>query len=307
MSVLSKEIFTFVEVARWQSVRKAAERLNLSASALSRQLRILEKDLGVRLFVRHSNGVELTGAGEQLLRKARDMMALETDLRGEMSAAAGTEHLHIRLGLAECISAELTRRLHASFLNAGKRVRLDVVVGETDRLVDRLVEGHLDAAVAFNLPTDERFRVIDVFEIQVGLVCARGMIADPPPSIALADCLDWPLCLPAEDLSIQSRLMTEIHRQERSFRIAATSNSIATTCGLIRDGAGVGFMTALDVMAQPDADKLLFVPLKDRRLTEHVSFAIASGISLRGDLGAALLPVGKIMLGIANGLSGVSW
>lgn len=301
MSIISKEVFTFIEVARRRSIRKAAERLNISASALSRQLRILEEDLGVQLFTRYSNGVETTQSGEQLLLEIQSLIALETEMRGKLSATASERRLHIRLGLAESISRELARRLRVHYSNIGKNVRMDVVVGGTDHLVEGLIDGRLDAVVAFNMPTDERFRVIEEFEVQVGLVCARGMITDPPESIALEDCLAWPLCLPGEELSIHSRLMIEITRQERSYRIAATSNSITTTCGLILDGAGVGFMTLPDVIAQPEAEELHFIPLKDRRLTEHVSFAVASSIGFRGELGAALLPISKIASDIVKG------
>ena len=304
MSIISKEVFTFVEVARWRSVRKAAERLNISASALSRQLRILEEDLGVQLFTRYSNGVETTKPGEQLLLGIQQLIALETVLRGDLTAAAKERPLHIRLGLAESISRELARRLRAHFSKIGKSVRMDVVVGGTDHLVERLIEGRLDAVVAFNMPTDERFRIIEEFEVQVGLVCARGLITDPPEMIALEDCLGWPLFLPGEELSIHSRLMTEISRQERAYSIAATSNSISTTCGLILDGAGVGFMTLPDVFAQPEAEDLQFIPLRDRRLTEHVSFAVASSLGFRGELGAALLPISKIASEIVTGLAG---
>lgn len=306
MTILSTEIYTFIEVARWRSVRGAAERLNISASALSRQLRILEGKLGVQLFTRHSNGVEVTKQGDQLLQYAQRMIALETELRGEISAATGARQLHVRLGVAESISKELTRRLRSHFISIGKDVRLDVVVGGTDLLVVQLIEGRLDAVVAFNMTTDERIRIVDVFEVHVGLVCAQGLIADRRVSIALADCLAWPLCLPSEELSIHPRLMTEIFRQERSHRIAATSNSIAITCSLIADGAGVGFMTLPDILAQPEAEKLCFIPLKDRRLTEHVSFAVASSLDFRGELGAALRPISKIAFDLTTGLRGTN-
>ena len=306
MSILSKEIYTFIEVARCRTVRKAAERLNVSASALSRQLRILEEELGVPLFVRYSNGVELTEAGEQLILKIRRLIALETELRADMSASAGARQLQIRIGLSESIGTALTRRLSTHFSDIGKDVRLDVLVGGTDFLVARLYEGRLDAVVAFNLPKDERIRVVEEYEVQVGLVSARDLIPDPPASIALADCLAWPLCLPGEDLSIHPRLMTEIQRQERSYKIAATSNSIATTCGMIVDGIGVGFMTLPDVIAQPQSEDLRFIPLRDRRLTEYVSFAVATSIGFRGELGEALQPVAKIASDITSGFAGMN-
>ena len=87
MSILAKEVFSFIEIVRSQSVRGAAERLNISASALSRQLRLLEEDLGVVLVIRHSNGVRATPQGEQLLAHAERMIALENGLRDEVRTA----------------------------------------------------------------------------------------------------------------------------------------------------------------------------------------------------------------------------
>jgi DNA-binding transcriptional LysR family regulator len=158
--------------------------------------------------------------------------------------------------------------------------------------------------VAFNMTTNERLRILKVFEVQVGLVCPRGLMPDPPTSIALSDCVRWPLCLPDDALSIRPRLMKEINRQDRSYKIAATSNSIATTCGLIIEGAGVGFMTLADVDAQPEAEKLLFIPLKGRRLTEHISFAVASSFRFEEGLGASLLAIGTFISDITEGRLG---
>lgn len=71
MSAFSREFFTFIEVAREQSIRRAAEKLNMSASALSRQMQILEQAFGTSLFARVPQGVRLTEQGEILLVQAQ--------------------------------------------------------------------------------------------------------------------------------------------------------------------------------------------------------------------------------------------
>ncbi len=294
MSVVSKEARTYVEVVRCGSVRKAAERLNISASALSRQVRLLEDDIGAELVSRHSNGVQMTEIGEQFLSRVQELIDLESAMRGEISAASGTRQLRIRLGLSESISTELAQRLRSHLESLGMSVRLDILVGETERLAKRLANGQLDAVVAYNLPANEHIRVIDVFEVRVGLVCARDLFADPPGSISLVECLAWPLCLPSEELSIHPRLLTEINRQGRAFEIAATSNSMATTCSQIAEGVGAGFMTLPDVIAFREPEKLMFIPLNDRRLKENIVAACASHVSLRSELGRALLAIKRI-------------
>ncbi|OIQ67737.1 LysR substrate binding domain protein [mine drainage metagenome] len=189
----------------------------------------------------------------------------------------------------------MVRRLRHRLAEVTDHLRLDVIVDGTDGLIARLAGGGLDAVVAFNIPTDERIRLVASVELPIGLVCLRGLICDPPASIALADCLAWPLCLPSEELSLHPRLLAEIYRQDRAFTIAATSNSIATLCNMIADGAGVGFMTRPDVTAQPQEGRLSFIPLRDRRLTEQLGFAVSPTIKPSSELDRALEEIGSIL------------
>ena len=62
----------FYEVAAFGSVRVAAEKLFVAQSAVSRQIALLEDELGVPVFERHARGMALTAAGELLLRYAQD-------------------------------------------------------------------------------------------------------------------------------------------------------------------------------------------------------------------------------------------
>ncbi|MGG1889684.1 LysR family transcriptional regulator, partial [Priestia megaterium] len=59
---------SFIETAKTKSLSKASEQLHMTQPALSKQMRKLEEDLGVTLFIRSATGVELTSAGEILLQ-----------------------------------------------------------------------------------------------------------------------------------------------------------------------------------------------------------------------------------------------
>jgi len=65
----------FYEVARSGSFRRAAEKVHVAASAISRQIQLLEDELGVELLERGRKGVRLTVAGEALMHRVRRMMS----------------------------------------------------------------------------------------------------------------------------------------------------------------------------------------------------------------------------------------
>lgn len=94
-----RHLRAFVAVAEESSFTRAARRLHLSQPPLSRHIRQLEDELGVTLFLRRRDGVELTSEGRVLLEKARLATAAITDLR---DAAESTKHPHaraLRLGI----------------------------------------------------------------------------------------------------------------------------------------------------------------------------------------------------------------
>ncbi len=70
-----QQIESFVAIAESGSVTEAALRLRIAQPAVSRQIRLLESELGVQLFGRRAHGMELTSAGRAALEHARDVLA----------------------------------------------------------------------------------------------------------------------------------------------------------------------------------------------------------------------------------------
>ena len=101
MSAFSKEIRSFLVVSQSDSIRAAAERLNISAPALSRQIQILERGYGTPLLIRSASGVELTPAGETLRSEAMRWMEADTRFTRSLAQAAEATDLRLRMGVME--------------------------------------------------------------------------------------------------------------------------------------------------------------------------------------------------------------
>src|SRR6476620_113878 len=101
----------FVAIAEERSFTRAAERLWVAQPGLSTQIRRLEAELGLRLFERHTRGVDLTPAGELFLERARLALAAadaaEATGRDFAAGVIGT----LRLGIATCAACRLVPEL----------------------------------------------------------------------------------------------------------------------------------------------------------------------------------------------------
>jgi DNA-binding transcriptional LysR family regulator len=271
VSAFSREFFSFVEVAREGSIRRAAEKLNVSASALSRQMQLLEQDFGARLFARIPQGVQLTEQGRTLLQQAEKWLSDESGLRASMRAAPADTVAPFRLGVMECL---------VPFLRAGldpdEGPPLKVTVGDTASLVDRLRANQLDAVMAFNVPSLSELRVHAERDDDLGLVYAPAMAPTGVPPFRLEQCLDHPLCLPDAALSVWPRLNAEIYRARADPRIVLWSNSIALILDFVAAGRGVSFLNWLDVALSVERGEMRFAHLVNRRLSDRLCLVTAT-------------------------------
>jgi molybdate transport repressor ModE-like protein len=140
----------FHAVAQAGSFTRAAEKLGLSQSAISRQIGALEEDLGTPLFHRHARGLVLTEQGEILLEAALDMAkrmaAAQTSLSESRNAPAGDLTVNATVGVG---SVWLTAHL-AEFLDRYPDIRISLIVTDSD--LD-LSMREADVAIRIHRPT----------------------------------------------------------------------------------------------------------------------------------------------------------
>jgi DNA-binding transcriptional LysR family regulator len=138
----------FVAVAEERSFTRAAERLWIAQPGLSTQIRRLEAELGIKLFERHTRGVDLTAAGELFLERARAVLAAaelaRSTCRDLEDGLAGS----IRLGVAGEMAWRHTAGLLASFVDDRPGVELTVLESHGGTLLRDLRDGRLDAVLA---------------------------------------------------------------------------------------------------------------------------------------------------------------
>jgi DNA-binding transcriptional LysR family regulator len=150
-----RQLRYFVAVAEELHFGRAADRLHMSQSPLSRAIRELERDVGVVLFVRSTRRVELTPAGAALLERARRALT-EVELAVEEARrAGGPERGVVTIGYAP-FSRSLVRRIAAAVAAAGSELEVRLEEGVAPELAGRVASGELTAAAALATPAAAR-------------------------------------------------------------------------------------------------------------------------------------------------------
>jgi DNA-binding transcriptional LysR family regulator len=172
----------FVAIAEERSITRAAERLWIAQPGLSTQIRRLEAELGIKLFDRHTRGVDLTAAGELFLDRARAALAAAEEAR------ATGRHLEaglvgsVRLGLASEAPARIAPSLLAVFGRDRPDVEVTVVQSHGGALLRDLRDGRLDALLAPSLFGSAELRSLPLgSEPWVVLVGPGHRLATPGP------------------------------------------------------------------------------------------------------------------------------
>ncbi|XVQ06805.1 LysR substrate-binding domain-containing protein [Spirillospora sp. CA-255316] len=135
----------FVAVAEELHFGRAAERLHIAQSPLSQQIRLLERDLGVKLFDRTTRSVRLTAAGRALLEPARHLLAEASAVRRTVQAAHLGEVGRVTLGFAGASSYSALPVLARTVTSELPGIEL-VLEGQTyaGEALGRIADGSLD-------------------------------------------------------------------------------------------------------------------------------------------------------------------
>ncbi|MFC4063542.1 LysR family transcriptional regulator [Actinoplanes subglobosus] len=146
-----QQLRCFLAVAEELHFGRAAERLHMTASPLSRIVKELERDLGTELFIRGYHQIQLTPAGQEMVRRVPSLLAEFDRLRNEVLIVAAGADRAARLGTSHLAPPGV---VDAVVESVEKSRRAEVTLGPSAILLSAITRGELDAAVV-HLPVDD--------------------------------------------------------------------------------------------------------------------------------------------------------
>ncbi len=232
-----RQLQYFIEVSELESVTRAADRLHIAQPALTRHMRALERDLGVRLFERDGRGIILTNAGIVFRDRVRGVLRELDRAQLEVQALSRSPGGRIDFGMPLSISQALTRVLVQHVHDELPGVILRVIDGWTGFIIEWLLRGRLDLGIIYDhtLKSDV-LRTEPLASEEHFVLCAPDDELAKRESISLAEASELPLALPS---------------REHGLRIAL--EQFMQTLGLVpRIHTEVDSVVALKQLAQQD-------------------------------------------------------
>jgi DNA-binding transcriptional LysR family regulator len=248
-------ILTYVdEVARTGSIRKAAERLNVTASAVNRRIADLEDELGAPLFDRRPRGVQLTAAGEVFVHYLRGNQGEVERMKSHIEDLKGLRRGTVRIACSQALALDFLPRQIAAFRKKHPLVSFEVKVVDHQWAMAALAAYEVDLVLVFRPSYMANFRPLMTVEQQIVAVMAKNHPLAAKKKLRLSDCAQYPVAMPDRSIGGRQLLDEFSARTGLTFKVAAESNSFEMLRGLVVHGGLLSFQIAIGT--PPASNKL---------------------------------------------------
>lgn len=268
-------------VARCGSIQAAAKEINISASAIDRQILLLEKDLGIALFERRPRGMVLTAAGNVVVALARRWQGEIRKLGAEIRQLQGRHQGHLRLVVMDSLANGVLTAIVERLGRDHPLITLEIEIATTDQAMSALLAGEADIGLVFNLRPHRELRVVWSTELPLGCVVAPGHGLAKDGQITLQRAAGFPVVLQARSLVIRRYLETRHGWLFETSQPPVATNSLQLVKQLARSGRFVAFTSELDVAPELLDRLLVFIPIRDKAAdSQTISVATSARVPL---------------------------
>lgn len=259
------QLVTFLTIARLGGFTKAAQELDLTQPALSRQIQHLESRLGVQLFERLGRSVRLTIAGEQLVQRAGPLLEELGRLVAGLGISDGAGATgRVRLGTSDSVAIHVLPPILRSFMAAHPRVDLRLVCATTEQLPSMVVEGLIDLAIA-NLEFEPAsLTMTPLWEEELVLVLPMG---HRNRSRSILSYRDEGFILPAPGTIVRRLIDRQLARIDLRLKVVFEHANDEVVKSMVAAGLGLAILGEPCVRRETRRGELAAWPLVDLPLT----------------------------------------
>ena len=227
----------FIEIVNDKSITSAAEKLHISQSTLSRQIKDLEIELGTILFERGPREISLTDDGYFLLERAKEINSLvESTTSAILNKKVLSGDLYVAAGEGEA-NAMLTRTFN-ELIKKGENININFETQDADQIFKNLDAGILDFGVVYTNDSLDRYNKLSLpIDNKIGIVMPRSEDNFGKESLVAADLKGMNLLIPRQ-IDVHSQLMSYLDEYVRDYEITGTYDMNYNMRAMVMSGMG---------------------------------------------------------------------
>lgn len=241
-------IYRYVDaIARSGSMRKAAELMAISPSALNRQIIALEEELGVLIFERLGRGVRLTTAGELIVDYLRRHLADTDLLKSRLADLSGLRRGHVNVGCGQAALPFFMPEQMMAYQSAYPVVTFRVLNLDGRDAGQALLNYEIDVAVTFEALPPSDFQALCSAPQEIYAFMTEDHPLAQRDQVRLSDCLEYPLALPTESYSVRSALRKVANRSSYDLSPVVEAESYVLLQNFARMRKAIAFELQIGV------------------------------------------------------------
>jgi DNA-binding transcriptional LysR family regulator len=256
----------FYAAAEAGSIRAASRELNVASSAVNRQILWLEEALGLQLFDRVGRRIRLSQAGELLLAHIRRTFSDFEGTVAELDALKGLRKGTVSIASVESVAEKLLPAVISGFRKRYPGIHVNVSISSAKEAARKVETAEADVGFTFDPPENSALTIAFHHDLVIGALMTPGHPLADAKSLSLEDCLKFPVALPAEGLSLRTRIDLVRSRISGASKTYVEANSLRLMRALAKEDNVIGFQTLIGCEDELSSGALVFKPLTDAPL-----------------------------------------
>lgn len=263
--ILSTNIRMFLLAARHLSFTVAAREAFVSQPAVTVRIKKLEEHLGVELFTRMPSGLRLTPAGSVFFEYVQKLEILASEAHRAAKDIAEGDEAHLYLGANRSATSYMLPELLLEFRREHDKVRIRTEVDSSDKLLDRLFAGYLDAVIVEQSVDEERFQVTPLLKDEVVVICRSDHALAKRRKISIEDLCGNPLITHEPDSGTRQLLGERLSMEDKSdndLNVVMELQSSELVKDMTMAGLGIGLVSRLSMYRPRQGEGLVIKSLE---------------------------------------------
>lgn len=263
MPALSRFLRYFTAVGRLGSIRRAADELNVSASAIDRQILNVEAELDMPLFERLPTGLRLTAAGEIMMAAGTRWQKNLADVRAQIEDLRGLKRGHVEIAIIDALAKGYVPGVVQLLQSRYPNISLGIRVLDNDEVRRSIDDGEVDCGIFFQPESIRNITVRAFVDVVLGFVTPADHPFGVQRETRFSSCVGSPLIVPARPLAVCEQVDVLEGTSGVQLQRMVSSDNIQMITSLVQRGVGIGILTSLDVISEVRRGLLSFTRISD--------------------------------------------